>query len=114
MATCFQDESWRPWNNCSDTQQNPPIDENSCRATKAFLCLAICFVWIGWIWDRRHKFLDVETGGIMGHVTVGIIYRIIRGNYTFDDSNIVENIGDSLCLLFRWNLDGYRDVDFHG
>ena len=77
-ACCYQADSWTPWADCDSTSNKDIIDENSCRTTKAFLCLAIAFVWLALMWDRRHKFFDAAEGGTFGHSVTGGIYRESR------------------------------------
>ena len=77
-ACCFQEDSWIPWADCKSSTTQAFIDEDSCRTTQAFLCLAVIFVWLAMMYDRRNKFKDALSAGDHVHTVCGLIYRKIQ------------------------------------
>ena len=68
-ACCYQSESWQPWNECTD--QNIFITIGSCRATQAFLCLSIIFIWIGMMTE---KIVNTDKNEVRHYLWIGVCY----------------------------------------
>merc|ERR1712130_455049 len=66
VCCCFQKNSWFPWISCGKN--------SDCQAWKAFLCLSIIFMFLGFLFDRARKFGDLFNDDNRVHLITGIIW----------------------------------------
>merc|ERR1712071_18614 len=67
-ACCFQSKSWFPWRGCGNS--------SDCVAWQAFLCLAIIFMFLGFMFDRARKFADVFSDANQAHLITGVLWLV--------------------------------------
>ena len=67
VCCCFQQYRWVPWGyKCGKN--------SDCQAWRAFLCLSIIFMFLGFIFDRARKFGDLFNDDNRVHLITGVIW----------------------------------------
>merc|ERR1711976_116379 len=69
VCGCFEAGRWNPWGySCGKN--------SDCQAWRAFLCLSIIFMFLGFFFERVNKFKDLVSSQSSVHLVTGIIWFI--------------------------------------